>query len=284
MKTTGKHRVIARTARPSIPLAGLLLTFMVVAVPGKVHARPNATGSQPRPEDPKTAAPPQAAPRGQREGIKVHGHWIIEVRNPDGSVEAHVEFENGICPSQTGPTLAGQTVTWPGGAFWFSQVATGQIVPGAWVIQLMGPSVSSVPPGCVPAGGNPVVPFLGGGSIPLVQSNFYSSNPTALFSLCGTACAMGLNPPPAPTTTSPGILLSGQFVVAANSPPGPIVAVSTTNFPCPVSATMTSSTLCATTPSVFPEYSYVITGTQLPTAVNYVTGQTVAVSVLISFQ
>src|ERR1700747_3718133 len=51
---------------------------------------------------------------GQHEGIKVHGHWTIEVRNPDGSLTRHVEFENSLDP---GATLPGQPVlTIPGGA------------------------------------------------------------------------------------------------------------------------------------------------------------------------
>ena len=33
---------------------------------------------------------------GNHEGIKVHGHWTIEVRNPDGSVVTHQEFENAL--------------------------------------------------------------------------------------------------------------------------------------------------------------------------------------------
>jgi hypothetical protein len=31
---------------------------------------------------------------GSREGIKVHGHWTIVVKNPDGSLATHYEFEN----------------------------------------------------------------------------------------------------------------------------------------------------------------------------------------------
>src|SRR3989442_5421961 len=33
---------------------------------------------------------------GQVEGIKVHGHWTIEVRNPDGTLVTRREFENGL--------------------------------------------------------------------------------------------------------------------------------------------------------------------------------------------
>jgi hypothetical protein len=36
---------------------------------------------------------------GSHEGIKVHGHWTIEVRNPDGTVATHREFENSLSPT-----------------------------------------------------------------------------------------------------------------------------------------------------------------------------------------
>jgi len=39
------------------------------------------------------AAPPASA---QEEGIKVHGDWVIEVRNPDGSIAARHEFQNAL--------------------------------------------------------------------------------------------------------------------------------------------------------------------------------------------
>ncbi|MGC2327681.1 MAG: hypothetical protein WA604_13275, partial [Candidatus Sulfotelmatobacter sp.] len=44
---------------------------------------------------------PAATPRakGSREGITVSGQWVIEVRNPDGKVTAHREFENAIQPA-----------------------------------------------------------------------------------------------------------------------------------------------------------------------------------------
>jgi hypothetical protein len=33
---------------------------------------------------------------GPQEGIKVHGHWVIDVRDPDGKLVSHREFENGL--------------------------------------------------------------------------------------------------------------------------------------------------------------------------------------------
>ncbi len=57
-----------------------------------------------------------SAPKGQSEGIKIHGHWTIEVRNPDGKLVSHTEFENALNPPEailanvlTGRTTAG---TW----------------------------------------------------------------------------------------------------------------------------------------------------------------------------
>jgi len=36
------------------------------------------------------------SPSGPSEGIKVHGHWKIVVRNPDGSIASSREFENAL--------------------------------------------------------------------------------------------------------------------------------------------------------------------------------------------
>jgi hypothetical protein len=42
----------------------------------------------------ETPARPEA--RGKSEGIKVHGHWVIEIRNPDGSLASRRELENAL--------------------------------------------------------------------------------------------------------------------------------------------------------------------------------------------
>ena len=65
----------------------------------------------------KTTAPES----GMNTGIKVHGHWIIEVRNPDGSPVTHREFENQIQIAGVA-TLAGL----------LARAAS----PGAWAIGL----------------------------------------------------------------------------------------------------------------------------------------------------
>jgi hypothetical protein len=53
------------------------------------------------------------SPKGGHEGITVHGRWTIDVRNADGKVVSHTEFENSLA-SDGAPLLAamlGRTVT-----------------------------------------------------------------------------------------------------------------------------------------------------------------------------
>jgi len=40
-----------------------------------------------------------ARKRGMGDGVAVHGHWVIEVKNPNGTVTARREFENALQPS-----------------------------------------------------------------------------------------------------------------------------------------------------------------------------------------
>src|ERR1700722_13311663 len=48
----------------------------------------------------EAAAPAaQSASKGPQEGIKSHGHWTIEVKNPDGRLVPHREFENALTPA-----------------------------------------------------------------------------------------------------------------------------------------------------------------------------------------
>lgn len=55
------------------------------------------------------------------QGLKVHGHWVINVRNPDGSLAEHREFENSLQAS---------------GAGFLVGLLSGYLVPGDWMIVL----------------------------------------------------------------------------------------------------------------------------------------------------
>lgn len=51
---------------------------------------------------------PASQGSGQKEGIKVHGHWTIDVRNPNGKLVTHHEFENALVPSSVLASLLGR--------------------------------------------------------------------------------------------------------------------------------------------------------------------------------
>jgi len=46
-------------------------------------------------------------PNGAAQGIKVHGHWVIDVKNPDGTLATHREFENSLTGANQGQLLLG---------------------------------------------------------------------------------------------------------------------------------------------------------------------------------
>jgi hypothetical protein len=67
---------------------------------------------------------------GQQEGIKVHGHWTIEIRNPNGSLVSHFEFENAM--ADNGVLL--------------TELLNGSITVSKWRIRMDGtPGVSNAP-------------------------------------------------------------------------------------------------------------------------------------------
>jgi len=119
MKTNSTHELITRIARRGLALAALLALMLSAA--GVCRAQSSATpapvpAARPAASPSPVAAVGQAAPKGPHEGITVHGHWVIEVRNPDGTVTARREFENAIQPlgeSYLASLLAGNTS--PGG-------------------------------------------------------------------------------------------------------------------------------------------------------------------------
>lgn len=60
---------------------------------------------------------------GVDEGIQVHGHWTLEVRDPDGSLVSHHEFDNALT----------------GGRQTLAYILTGDETVGDWTIRLSCP-------------------------------------------------------------------------------------------------------------------------------------------------
>jgi hypothetical protein len=88
--------------------------------------------------------PRASAQAGPSEGIAVHGHWVIEVRERSGTLVTRRAFENALTP--VGPQL-------------IAEILSGWVTVGAWTVLLT--TASGTPPcpgGCsitepnVPAG------------------------------------------------------------------------------------------------------------------------------------
>lgn len=120
---------------------------------------------------------------GQQEGIKVHGHWTIEVRNPDGSLSARHEFENELAEfgQQSLPLLLARSNT-----------------VGPWAISL----TSNTPP--CRASGSPIACLV--------------FEPVPNFTPDGTSRFATLGPPTVPTAgpNANALVLSGTLTAVAD--------------------------------------------------------------------
>jgi hypothetical protein len=238
------------------------------------------------------SAPEKSTAKGPQESLKVHGHWTIEVINLDGSVARHLEFENGLCPTQTVPVNVNGTPSssvYPGGALALSLLATGQASLGPWMIftDAAPNTTPGVPPGCSKANGDTIDGNYG--STTLIESiGFYADLSNAsgntAFYICGNSCVL-MSPPSAPTASNPTITLAGQIPPSQSTLTngGTIATVSTGNILC---APGFSQVDCA---GIFPSpnrplNSAILTGTQLPLPyITYTAGQAVNIQVVLSF-
>jgi hypothetical protein len=156
---------VLRTAKRILGFAGLAWLASVCVRSAWAQSQPNQSeSSAPRavPVGPATSPGVQPAsatraakqgveqdsaakpsgPKGEHEGVTVHGHWTIEVKNPDGKLVTHREFENALSPGFANPFGGGSL---PGGASLLSALITGQtmVMPAAWGILLEGPNYPS---------------------------------------------------------------------------------------------------------------------------------------------
>jgi hypothetical protein len=67
---------------------------------------------------------------GLNQGIKMHGHWVIDIKNPDGTLVKHQEFENSL-------QYDGQQL--------LLSLLSGYGVMGGWEIYFTAPSGSTSP-------------------------------------------------------------------------------------------------------------------------------------------
>lgn len=113
-----------RGRRFSYPGAAVAVSLVgAIALVAVGHEGP--VGEPGVPAGPVMAAPGAAASQGSptAEGIKVHGHWTIEVREADGALVERREFENVLTPFGAGHIV---------------QVLARETVQDRWLIQLDG--------------------------------------------------------------------------------------------------------------------------------------------------
>lgn len=137
MKTNSKREAIERIAGPGLVLAALFAVMLSSSSAGR--AQSSATSPAATPARTEQASQPAALggrqPGGNHEGIQVHGHWTIEVRNPDGKLVSHTEFENALQPT---------------GADALTGLLSGQYVSGGFEV---GISTSATPTIATPGSG-----------------------------------------------------------------------------------------------------------------------------------
>jgi hypothetical protein len=201
---------------------------------------------------------PQESPNPAKpgnEGIKVHGHWVIDVKNPDGTLVQHRVFENSL-ESGGGSVLVGML-----GGYW---------VAGDIAILLFPPTG----PGICPANGCAIVQsattFMGS----------YACN-SALFN-----CFVGLTKTVNVTAPPYSLVLSGQFAAPQT---GTIGAVGTELGVCgdvsvlSPDTTITPSACTALSPTAPGALGPVGFTNTFPAPISVSAGQIVQVSVTIRF-
>lgn len=218
MKTNGQHEVIARIAGTGLVLATLLALVLASSIAGRAQssaaspAVPAAAPATPAKASPaaqagQPTAPAQRQPGGNHEGITVHGHWIIEVRNPDGKLVSHTEFENSLQL----------------GAIFLTNLLSGQALSGGWAISL-GP-----PPGQQNLGETPCYNTI-------TYSNCTIVSPTVAPTTCSSdpSCFATLSVSPTSFQTAPdgALMVTLQGTATAGSGGGVVGTVSTFMVQC----------------------------------------------------
>jgi hypothetical protein len=192
----GSAQQVAKDAPAAAPSVAQVKTFEPAAF-GALMPGTAQQASKPQAEEEETAKPTK--PGG--EGIKVHGHWKIVIKNPDGTVVSSTEFENSL-------------ITPGGGDAVLAQLLTSYAVPSFWRIFVSGTlcGTASAPSACQIA---PSTDTLG------------CSLPNCFNNLVTNYIPVGLNNN-VPTTAA-SFQLSGNFTALTT---GPLVLVQTGNTLC----------------------------------------------------
>jgi hypothetical protein len=284
MKMSERYANLGRITLQGVAVVGLLM--LAGAGIGNVQAAV-AAGAATKTTSTTTVRPPA---KGAHEGIGVHGHWIIDVKNPDGTLARHVEFENGLCTANGIPGSSGV----PSGDQFLAALLAGSSVIGGWEIQLGNPSI--------PTGANPGLPCQVGSSLALMPSaefileqnndGYTGANCPGTLTPTGFYCFPTLNPPTLGANNA-AVILAAQFTVPGSVPSTQITAVGTSLHSCAATAqglngTVGVSPLNCLSNNVGENWAqftgaYLTGVAPMPAAITVVAGQSVSVNVQLSF-
>ena len=190
------------------------------------------------------------------EGLKMHGHWVIDVRNPDGTLAEHRDFENSIQF---------------GGQAYLIGLLAGYVVPSDYAIDLVSNSAT-----------NPPCTANGTEACFIVRS--LSTSPGNFACPIG-ACSANLTYTFNQSSGANSSMVLAGSIMANQA--GVIGAVATLAGGCPSTATQTSlatvSPATCNASTAIPLSVIVVTATNLAAPINVVSGQLIQVTVTISF-
>jgi hypothetical protein len=246
-------------------LLSLAALFALAATPHRAAAQQNAMPAKPAAlaERGEAATPPSQG----GEGIRVHGHWKMVVHNRDGSLAKTYEFENSLIAPQQGDTV-------------LTYLLAGWMAAGNFNIQVNGGGTGL-------CGGGPVCYIV----------NSVTATQTAGVLYCQT------NPDPCSVTLQSTVLNNLSSGTPTNAAQlqlqGTITATGTTAItavrtnlstcvpPGGTGVSQVSPSMCASQTGLTglnaSLYTFGFTATTLPTPLAVVSGQTVTVTVTISF-
>lgn len=185
MKTNGQHEVTARIAKTDLVLAAVFALMFAGSSVGRAQSRatppavPAATPAKTAPAAPAQIANSAEKPAGgMHQGINVHGHWVIEVKNPDGTVTARREFENSVQTS---------------GMAYLASLLAGNNTPGGLSVLLNGATASLGIGASNTPGNNSYIyfsPTQAGPCLPMTFNNGSGVNLGSGGSAAGTTCLL----------------------------------------------------------------------------------------------
>ena len=127
---------------------------------------------------------PVSATAQEKEGIRVRGHWVIEVRNPDGSLVERREFDNALV--QGGQSLLAQYLTGSSPARWSVELG---VYGGATSI-CNGGTFNNFPQNNCLVVDRTASPMPTGTSVFPTLTTGYGSGPTTRVEIKGSATAL----------------------------------------------------------------------------------------------